>query len=686
MATEKKEKILIVDDSEMNRAILSDMLGGDYEIIESEDGVQAVAELERNDTDLSLVLLDIVMPNLDGFGVLKFMNDSNRINDIPVIMISSETESGTVARAYEMGVTDFISRPFDAAVVFKRVENTLLLYSRQKRLIGIAVDQIFEKDRQSSLMVDILSHIVEYRNSESGMHVLHIRTLTAVLLGALIQRTDRYKLTKTDLTTISMASAFHDIGKIAVPENILNKPGKLTPEEFEIIKTHSMEGANMLERLPLHSDEPLVRTAYEICRWHHERWDGRGYPDGLKGDDIPISAQIVALADVYDSLTSKRVYKDAYSHDQAVSMILRGECGAFNPLLIECFIDCADTLETELKASESRPEIRITSSVEQEIASHGELAASQRTLRLLEHERMKYSFFASMSKEIQFEYLSMSDTVTMSEWGARHLGLSEIIERPHTDENVLRVLGKKNLEMFSDELHSTSPEHPIVELDCEMNIGGEKRWTKLIGRATWSEEEPPRYLGAIGKATDIHDTHEKLMQLEWAASHDALTGLFNFGYTKKKIEERISSRPGAKYALAIIDLDRFKQANDNYGHSFGNEVLVHIAEKLRKTIRTGDIAARIGGDEFLIELEYTEDIESVMDRIFRSLCGKYKDFNMSFSMGISKSEDVGANYDALFRAADTALYTLKNDIGRGGYIFYNSSMTGGLSQISEIDA
>ncbi len=685
MVTEKREKILIADDSEMNRAILSDMLGGEYDIVEAEDGAQAVAELERNGGDISLVLLDIVMPNLDGFDVLKIMNDNNWIDDIPVIMISSETESRSITRAYEMGVTDFISRPFDISVVYKRVENTLLLYSRQKRLIGIAVEQIYEKDRQSSLMVDMLSHIVEYRNSESGMHVLHIRALTSVLLGALIQRTDRYKLTRNDLTTISMASAFHDIGKIAIPEHILNKPGKLTSEEFEVIKTHCMEGAGMLERLPMHKDEPLVKTAYEICRWHHERYDGRGYPDGLKGDEIPISAQIVSLADVYDSLTSKRVYKDAYSHEQAVSMIMRGECGAFNPLLLECFIDCADTLVTELRASENYLDTKITSTVEQEIARHGELAASQRTLQLLEHERMKYSFFASMSNEIQFEYLAVSDIVTMSAWGAERLGLSELIERPHADGRVLEVFGKKNLDTFTDELRSTTPEKPVVEFDCEINIGGEKRWTKLIGRATWSGDEPPRYLGAIGKATDIHDMHERMAELEWVASHDALTGLFNFGYTKKKIEERMAMRPGAKYALAIMDLDRFKQANDNYGHMFGNEVLVHIAEKLRKTIRTGDIAGRVGGDEFLIELEYTEDIEGVIDRIYRSLCGKYKDFDMSFSMGVAKSEDVGADYDSLFRAADTALYTLKNDVGRGGYIFYNDSMTGGLSQISQID-
>ena len=232
--------------------------------------------------------------------------------------------------------TDYISRPFDMAVVHRRVVNTLMLYGKQKRLMQLVADQIYENEKSNSLMITILSHIVEFRNGESGMHVLHIRTFTEMILRKLITMTDKYPLTETEISLITMASALHDIGKINIPETILNKPGKLTQEEFEIMKTHTTIGDKILHELPFEQDAPLVKTARQICHWHHERYDGRGYPNGLKGDDIPIGAQAVALADVYDALTSERCYKKAFDHDTALHMILNGECGAFNPLLMEC--------------------------------------------------------------------------------------------------------------------------------------------------------------------------------------------------------------------------------------------------------------------------------------------------------------------------------------------------------------
>lgn len=305
----KKQKILIVDDSEMNRSILTDMLDNAYEIIEAENGLAAIAILQKQSLNISVVLLDIVMPLMDGFEVLSVMNQNHWIENIPVIMISAEKDTSQVERAYDLGVTDFITRPFDMLIVRRRVINTILLYSKQKKLLGMLADQIYEKERQSSMMVDILSHIVEFRNGESGVHIVHVRTITEMLLKQLRKKTEQYPLSDADISLIGTASALHDIGKIAIREDILNKPGRLTEEEFEIMKTHSLIGAEMLKNLPTYESEPLVKTAYQICRWHHERYDGRGYPDGLAGDDIPISAQIVALADVYDALTSERCYK-----------------------------------------------------------------------------------------------------------------------------------------------------------------------------------------------------------------------------------------------------------------------------------------------------------------------------------------------------------------------------------------
>lgn len=350
----KKEKvrqqILVVDDSEMNREILSDMLGNDFRILEAENGEECLQLLDQYGTGISAILLDIVMPKMDGFEVLNVMERKHLIEDIPVIMISSEDSDVYVRRAYELGVSDYISRPFDAKVVYQRVFNTIKLYAKQRRLSTLIGDQIYEKEKNNRMMITILSHIVEFRNGESGMHVLHINRLTEKILECLVQKTDRYHLSYSDRYLITTASALHDIGKIGIDDKILNKPGKLTKDEFEIIKTHTLIGARMLEDMEVYKNEPLVKMAYQICRWHHERYDGKGYPDGLKGDDIPISAQVVALADVYDALVSDRVYKKAYSHEKAMEMILAGECGTFNPLLLECLVDIQDALQEDLNA------------------------------------------------------------------------------------------------------------------------------------------------------------------------------------------------------------------------------------------------------------------------------------------------------------------------------------------------
>ena len=326
-----KPLILIVDDCDMNREILREILSSDYSIMEACGGEEALSMIHQFGTGISLVLLDIVMPGLDGFEVLSYMNQDHTIEDIPVIMISSEDSEAFIRRAYEMGASDYVSRPFDAKVVYRRVTNNIKLYAKQRRLIRMVTEQIREREENVSMLVGVLSQIVEFRNGESGLHVKHIRRFTECILDCLIEKDPDLHLGTKERENIPLASALHDIGKIAVDDKILNKPGRLTPEEFEAMKLHTVYGAKMLEELQPYYDEPLLKTATDIAHWHHERWDGRGYPDGLVGDAIPLSAQIVSLADVYDALTSERCYKKAYSHDKAVEMILNGECGVFNP-------------------------------------------------------------------------------------------------------------------------------------------------------------------------------------------------------------------------------------------------------------------------------------------------------------------------------------------------------------------
>lgn len=344
----EKQKILIADDSEMNRALLAEILKEQYDVAEAENGAEAISLLSKQRADFSLLLLDIVMPEMDGLEVLACINKYHWNDTLAVIMISADDSPANIKRAYDLGAFDYISRPFDLTIVQRRISNTMFLYARQQRLEKIIAEQLQEQEKNNELMISILSHIVEFRNGESGLHILRVNTITKYLLKQLVQRTDQYFLSKADISLISTASALHDIGKISIPDTILNKPGRLTAEEFEIIKTHAMVGADMLSDLPIEQQEaPLVKVASEICRWHHERYDGNGYPDGLKGEEIPIAAQVVALADVYDALTSERCYKKAYSHEESLKMILEGQCGAFNPALLLCLEEIANLLESE---------------------------------------------------------------------------------------------------------------------------------------------------------------------------------------------------------------------------------------------------------------------------------------------------------------------------------------------------
>ena len=350
-----KPLLLVVDDSEMNRVILSEMLKDQYEILEADCGEAGIACLEQHGSGISIVLLDIVMPGADGFDVLSCMSRNGWIDDIPVIMISSDDSDDSVLRAYELGASDYISRPFDKRIVRQRVSNIMRLYIKQRRLSTMLAQQFYERERESRMLVDIMGGAMELRNGESGPHVQHVRKLTEMMLEHLMRKTDRYHISSSERATIAAASTLHDLGKLSIPDSILNKPGRLTPEEFEIMKTHTTIGGDMLEGMVQYRDSALVRAARDICRWHHERYDGGGYPDGLKGEEIPISAQVVSLVDVYDALTSDRVYKEAFSHEKAMHMILNGDCGAFNPLLIDCLIDLQDRIVAEKDEEDPPP-------------------------------------------------------------------------------------------------------------------------------------------------------------------------------------------------------------------------------------------------------------------------------------------------------------------------------------------
>lgn len=504
-----KQKILIADDSEMNRELLAAILEEEYDIIQVNDGVQAVDCLQRHAEEISLLLLDIVMPHMDGFEVLSYMNKEHWIDAIPVVIISSENSPIYIKRGYDLGATDFIGKPFDANMVLRRSVNAILLGAKQRRMTSIVSNQIYEREKSSKLMINILSHIVEFRNGESGLHVLHIQTITEMLLRQLVQKeNNRYALSKEQIRMITTASALHDIGKISIPDEILNKPGRLTAEEFAVIKGHSMAGANMLSELPLdQKEEPLVKTAYEICRWHHERYDGGGYPDGLKGEEIPVSAQVVALADVYDALTSERCYKDAYSHEKAIEMILAGQCGAFNPLMLECLLDISSSLKKKMgyKSKERYEQTDLS-----DIASRFhdfEMDSSEKIVQQLEFERMRYNFLAEGSRNIVFTYTISPPLLTFNQAGCKRSGITEPSFSPLQSGVLKDLVEEQSLKRLIRKITQATRETPDVTSNLFLTDGKNPCHYRCKCRVIWTDGAEKGYTGVVGKLTDITDDY-----------------------------------------------------------------------------------------------------------------------------------------------------------------------------------
>ena len=492
---DKRQKILIVDDSKFNRDILKEILGETYNYLEAENGNQAIQIIGEN-IGIDLMLLDINMPQMNGFEVLKIMKRSQCIEETPVIMISSEESVDTMREAYEMGITDYITRPFDSVIVKKRVQNTLSLYANQNNLVNVVVDQIYEKEENNNIMIRILSSILGSRNSESREHILHIKTATEMMLRQLIKITDVYHLTEADIALITTASSLHDIGKIYIPEEILNKPGRLTDEEFKIMKTHSELGADIIQDMHLPQEKPLVHTAWEICRWHHERWDGKGYPDGLKGEEIPISAQVVSIADVYDALTSERCYKKAFDHDTAIKMILDGQCGQFNPILLKCLKELSPRLfkmfSNETDDSKQYYEAQRLSN---EILSEKSLPRKNYSQHLIKVMQEKIDFFKKNSGRNSVDYNAVSGQLTIINENQQTL-----YQRDDPKFDVFKEfeVSEEDVQYIIDLLDHTSVQNKEISVQIEAKMENNRQLYNLKLHTLWSSLKKDGYIGIVG--------------------------------------------------------------------------------------------------------------------------------------------------------------------------------------------
>ena len=556
LQAQAKSRILIVDDSGMNRMMLSELLEDRYDILEASNGVEALALIRQNLSSLDLVLLDIVMPELDGFGVLAHMKKCHWLEFIPVIMISSEGDSSYIEKAFNLGASDYIQRPYKGFLIHRRIMNILGLFQRQRRLMGLVEEQVYENEKNSRMMIDVLGHIVEFRNGESGMHIHHIQVITKLLLHHLVEMTDAYPLSESDIAMYSTASALHDIGKISIDGDILNKPGRLTPEEFEIIKTHALIGAEMLEQLPFYSDNPLIHAAYEICRWHHERYDGRGYPDGLKGEEIPISAQVTALADVYDALTSVRCYKAAIPHEKAMEMILDGQCGAFNPLLLQCLKDVqyqvADAMRSDGAQEEPDRQAVLRTTEELLEQTPGEHILSQ--VKLLEQERLRQEFFTAGVQEIQFVYDAELKTATILR-GAAQLGTGEVVvDRASQDQS---FLGPENMELIREKVRAATPEQPEVNVRCLLcDHNGELHWRTIILRVLFTEQEgKPVYTSLLGRILPPKRDHR-------LSSFDKVSGQ---NYSDDQLQDMMEQLRCVFDVVRLVDPEKMEVLDDGTG-------------------------------------------------------------------------------------------------------------------------
>ena len=492
---DKRQKILIVDDSKFNRDILKEILGETYNYLEAENGNQAIQIIGEN-IGIDLMLLDINMPQMNGFEVLKIMKRSQCIEETPVIMISSEESVDTMREAYEMGITDYITRPFDSVIVKKRVQNTLSLYANQNHLVNVVVDQIYEKEENNNIMIRILSSILGSRNSESREHILHIKTATEMMLRQLIKITDVYHLTEADIALITTASSLHDIGKIYIPEEILNKPGRLTDEEFKIMKTHSELGADIIQDMHLPQEKPLVHTAWEICRWHHERWDGKGYPDGLKGEEIPISAQVVSIADVYDALTSERCYKKAFDHDTAIKMILDGQCGQFNPILLKCLKELSPRF-FKMFSNETDDSIQYYEAqrLSNEILSEKSLPRKNYSQHLIKVMQEKIDFFKKNSGRNSVDYNAVSGQLTIINENQQTL-----YQRDDPKFDVFKEfeVSEEDVQYIIDLLDHTSVQNKEISVQIEAKMENNRQLYNLKLHTLWSSLKKDGYIGIVG--------------------------------------------------------------------------------------------------------------------------------------------------------------------------------------------
>lgn len=640
----QKDKILIVDDVELNRAILCELFAGDYEILEADNGKTAVDLMEQYHEEIAIVLMDIVMPIMDGLEALEIMNGKGLTEKTPIFLITAESSNDAISKGFRLGVVDVVLKPFNPDNICQRVNNIIELYRYRYKLEKLVQEQMTKIEKQNEqlrnfnvAMIDTLSTIVEFRDCESGQHVQRIRQLTKIMLKELGRQNAEYKMSDKTIEDISMAAALHDIGKIAIPDYILNKPGRLTAEEFAIMKEHTLYGCEILESIDsLKQNKEQYRYHYNICRWHHEKWDGSGYPDGLIGKEIPIYAQIVSLADCYDALTSVRCYKGAFTHEESVQMIEKGECGAFSPDLLQCFLK-------------------------------------------IEREKQKALF--AMSGDIIFDYDLEKDLIIFSNEYKNIFGGECVVTNAKEAIYSSMPILQEDLQQLAELTKALTEENSGYVKDVRLiNKFGEEKWYRIHINSIWDKENYGVMLSIVGRMVSIDKMKREIGLWKRQAESDALTKLGNRAYGERLLQQMLCEPQKEKAAVMFLDVDNFKMVNDRHGHLFGDEVLCRIANEISKQFRIDDIVCRIGGDEFLIIMRNIKDSRLPLMKADELRAGIEKlgleadvRVPLSISVGVSFYPVDGTDDAVLLYKADKALYEAKKR-GKNNCVIYSKEL------------
>lgn len=678
MRTEKPE-ILIVDDIEINRALLGEIFQNSCQVVEAAGGRQALEALRKNAVRFSVVLLDLVMPEVDGFQVMAAMKELGLIGKLPVVMITAETSDWIMRKGYDLGAAEIINKPFSPSIVRRRIHNVMEQYAYRNKLENLVSEQTDELREQarklrenSAQMIDTLSTIIEFKNMESSQHIYNIRTITKLLLTELCMRHGDYGLTPQEIENISEAAAMHDIGKIAIPDEILNKPGKLTKEEYEIMKTHCQKGCEILERLSKVQNLAYFDYCYEICRHHHERFDGKGYPDGLVGNETPIWAQAVSLADVYDALTSKRVYKEAYSGDKAAKMIMAGECGAFNPVLM----DTLTALLPVLKSGKGTEDVQVgrqeLSPAPVPLPGRNE---ESRLIGALELERDKYLTIAGMSEEALLEYNGELDILYLSPKLMALTGLNHEIKRFQMFIGKSKAVNGEDLDKVFAGMDGLTPKNRTCSFEIQLNLDRAGfAWYRLELYGVFGDQAAGPCRHYIGKLQNIETEIQRDLRKFMQARIDLLTGLLNRDSMMGKISAAIQKQPEQAAAVCLVDLDQFQAINDAFGRNLGDNVLKRVANHLRDGLDQDCLVGRVGGDEYMLffpQAENDQALEARLRQLQHKLSDHFINIGLTASVGVALYPKDGKDVDGLFQRADKALF-YAHRMGKGGCCIYHA--------------